>query len=155
MEGEELKQEDKHNANTDRESQAEEPAAKSDGEGCREPVMFYSDCTFQSVSSSVSIKEGMTLEKVVGSPKAVLVPTGCRVSLYSKTSLSFTSEHPSQALLIKGKGEKICLDSGSLKMEPVAIEINHDIDHAKLAKDVHDMKQSISQMGVRVPARRL
>ena len=109
-------------------------------------MMFYSDCTFQSVASSVSIKEGMTLEKVVGSPKAVLVPTGCRVSLFSKASLSFTSEHPSQALLIKGKGEKICLDSSSLKMEPVAIEINHDIDHAKMAKEVMDLKAAFHRL---------
>ena len=47
----------------------------------------------------------------------------------------------------KGKGEKICLDSSSLKMEPVAIEINHDIDHAKMAKDVNDIKQTISREG--------
>jgi len=119
------------------------------GEGCIQPVVFYSDCTFRTVVSSVAIKEGMTLEKITGSPKAVVVPVGCRVSLFSKTSLSFTSRHPSQALVIKGDGAKRCLSSGEITMDPVAIEINHDIDHAKMAKEVKDLKNSMQHMMVR------
>merc|ERR1711981_585493 len=89
----------------------EEKTKQNDGgnEGCTKPVVFYSDCEFRNVVSKVMIQDGMTLEKVAGSPRGVFVAEGCRVSLFSKSALTFSSEHPSQALMIEGDGVNRCL----------------------------------------------
>jgi hypothetical protein len=125
----------------------------SGNEGCTKPVVFYSDCEFRNVVSKLMIRDGMTLEKVVGSPRGVFAAEGCRVSLYSKSSLTFLNKDPSQALLIKGDGVNRCLKDNKIDMVPVAVEIHHDIDESKLAREIKDMKSALQQMPM--PTRRL
>jgi hypothetical protein len=125
----------------------------SGNEGCTKPVVFYSDCEFRNVVSKLMIRDGMTLEKVVGSPRGVFAAEGCRVSLYSKSSLTFSNKDPSQALLIKGDGVNRCLKDNKIDMVPVAVEIHHDIDESKLAREIKDMKSALQQMPM--PTRRL
>ena len=125
----------------------------SGNEGCTKPVVFYSDCEFRNVVSKLMIRDGMTLEKVVGSPRGVFAAEGCRVSLYSKSSLTFSNKDPSQALLIKGDGVNRCLKDNKIDMVPVAVEIHHDIDESKLAREIKEMKSALQQMPM--PTRRL
>ena len=125
----------------------------SGNEGCTKPVVFYSDCEFRNVVSKLMIRDGMTLEKVVGSPRGVFAAEGCRVSLYSKSSLTFLNKDPSQALLIKGDGVNRCLKDNKIDMVPVAVEIHHDIDESKLAREIKEMKSALQQMPM--PTRRL
>ena len=62
---------------------------------CTRPAVFYHDCGFKTVAESVSVASGATLKSLKSAPKAVEVPKGCKVLVYSKSSFAFTSSHPS------------------------------------------------------------
>ena len=115
-------------------------------DGCTTPVTFYKDCTFTTRASSSMIKGSMTLEKIKGSPKGVIVPSGCRATFFSKETSSFSSKHPQHGLIVKGKGQGLCFHS--IPIIPLAIEISHDIDHAKMAKEIAEMKTSLRKLQV-------
>ena len=92
----------------------------------------------------MKMEDGMTLKTIEDAPGGVLVPVGCRASLFTKSSNEFSNDKESHAMVIKGDGRKHCLSS--LKRPAVAIELNHDIDHAKMAKEVMDLKAAFRRL---------
>jgi len=129
--------------------------SSSDMHVCTDPVQFYSDCTFTTVVSSMKMEEGMTLKTIENAPGGVLVPVGCRASLFTKSSKEFSNNKESHAMIIKGDDRKHCLSA--LKQPAVAIELNHDIDHAKMAKEVMELKAAFHKLktDMRAQLRRL
>ena len=95
---------------------------------CSEPITFYEDCRYHSVLEKITVEDGATVHKLKPKAKGVIVPDGCKAVLYSKSSLDFTSKHPSHAMSILGPN-KACLDG---HLDAVAVEISHNVDVSKL-----------------------
>ena len=73
---------------------------------CTKPVEFYTDCKFQLKLDSVRIGTGSSLQHVNGEPEALVVPAGCRTTLYSKTFASYSSSASSHALFVNNTLKK-------------------------------------------------
>ncbi len=114
---------------------------------CKEPVSFYSDCKFEQETSKVSIEGDHLLVKVEQKPKAVIVPAGCRVTLFSTTTAEFSTNSPSHGMYLKGP-DKACVSTSG--MIPVAAEIKHDVDVSVLVNDGEKQKQEGASMKEKV-----
>ena len=99
---------------------------------CSEPIEFYNDCGFKEKVSTMSAYSGFTLDDIPGEPKAIVVPAGCRVTLFTKSYASYSSHKPSHGLLMKGP-KKGCLKDNFV---PKHIQIEHDVDLKSLATKV-------------------
>lgn len=104
---------------------------------CKEPITFYNDCEFKEKSSAVGIDKDNTLTTIAKAPKAVNVPAGCRVTLFSATSTIHSANKPSHGMFIKGP-KKLCV--AKHHMVPVALEIKHDTDSAVIVNDIETLQ---------------
>ena len=109
---------------------------------CTEPIQFYNDCSFDEKGDSVLMSSGWTLENVKGSPVAVMVPSGCRITLFSKTSATYSSHTSAHGLLIKGY-DRVCLKN---KLVPTAVQIDHDTDMTALVSQVTGLQSEDTEL---------
>ncbi len=109
---------------------------------CSEPITFYEDCRYQSVLEKMRVVDGATVHKLKSKVKGVIVPDGCKAVLYSKSSLDFTSKHPSHAMSILGP-DKACLVG---HLDAVAVEVSHNVDIFKLFNKV-EASEKLAEVG--------
>ena len=109
---------------------------------CSEPITFYEDCRYHSVLEKITVEDGATVHKLKPKAKGVIVPDGCKAVLYSKSSLDFTSKHPSHAMSILGP-DKACLVG---HLDAVAVEESHNVDIFKLFNKV-EASEKLAEVG--------
>ena len=123
---------------------------------CSAAVEFYSDCRYE--NKLAAGKVGLKPLNAKG-VKAMVVPRGCRVQLFSKSSFShaFTSNQPSHGLIAVGP-KKLCLQG---KLEPVAYEISHNANVVSLVNAVKErdektagLARRVQQLGAEVAAQK-
>ena len=112
-------------------------AAQRPASVCKEPVSFYPGCDFEGKGMEVTLEGGHKFANIAGKPKAVSVPAGCLVTLFSTVSHKFSSASPSHGMFLKGPIKSCVADHG---MVPVAMEIKHDADAAAMASDIDALR---------------
>ena len=132
-----MKESDKAEPEPKREPEERKPEAESKADIstnlCSSPVEFYSDCDYSNKLEAGKVGvHSLEAENI----KGMVVPRGCRVQLFSKSTFShsFTSKHPSHALVTVGP-TRVCLKN---KLDPVAYDISHNANVAALVNAIKD-----------------
>ena len=118
---------------------------------CRGDVHIYSACSNAMVSASFTKEQGETFHRVDSGIKMVDVPTGCKVTIYSKmvdeASPVIGSQAGSHSVVIKGPREKFCIEKMLQGGVAIGIEDDADLSDAigemkKLASKVENLERS-------------
>ena len=131
-------------------------AERLESETCKGKIQTYKTCSFNDKLEQYEKKKGQTFHILSSVAKGFDIPTGCKVTLFSKivgdTHNILGKSKDSQAIVIKGPKHKYCSENHLDNIRGIGIEDDADVSEvvdgfktfAKVISSINDRVSSIN-----------